>query len=117
MNFSVDYGPNEGISFEAETDEQGYVSFGYYGNGGLGSDSLRVSLPVLVTGDSTEAYATVVWAETPPTDCNGNMVPDVCDISCARLQRGVRVLLRVQRRQRPGPGPTAVRMRQLPDDQ
>lgn len=69
-------GPKVDLYLLEMTDANGQISGGYVGNGGIGVDIIQAHFD----GDTQ-------WAANPGIkfwdyDCNGNAIPDTCDVDC-----------------------------------
>jgi hypothetical protein len=78
--FSIVAGPHTGAAASAVTDAGGVAEFAYTG-GAAGVDHIVASLAA-AGGSAPEAHAMAVW----DADCNGNGVPDTCDLACAGFE-------------------------------
>ncbi len=77
--FAVISGPNFGENGYDTTDGIGEASFAYTGDGGVGVDRIQASAEDPATSETlTSNVAIKFW----DLDCNGNSVPDSCDIDC-----------------------------------
>ncbi|TFH24133.1 MAG: hypothetical protein E4H03_04410 [Myxococcales bacterium] len=80
VTFTVISGPNTGDTGTDPTDVNGQATFTYLGDGGIGVDRISATCTDPITSDLvTSNDALKFW----DLDCNGNSIPDTCDISCA----------------------------------
>jgi len=79
VTFNVVAGPNAGDTGTATTNASGEASFTYTGDGGVGVDQIVAS----VLDDQEQLVQSGTALEFWDADCNGNSVPDSCDLSCA----------------------------------
>ncbi len=79
VTFTVLSGPNAGDGAVVKADAGGIASFTYVGDGGIGADSIRASFEDPTTGETLNSNVVLKFWDD---DCNGNGLPDTCDIDC-----------------------------------
>jgi len=79
VTFNVLAGPNAGDSGTSTTNASGEAGFTYAGDGGVGVDQIVAS----VFDDQEQLVESGTALEFWDADCNGNAIPDACDLSCA----------------------------------
>ena len=78
VNFSVLSGPNAGRVGTVSTNISGNAVFTYTSNGSVGLDRIQASFLDPATGNTILTSARLYW----DFDCQGNGVPDTCDLAC-----------------------------------